>query len=200
MVEHYYSEKQTSKFKLDKLEISVFGNDFTVYVSGGVFSKRKLDKGTKLLIENAIIKENWNLLDLGCGYGVVGISLKIEYPLVNVVMSDVNERAVGLAKKNVALNKLDVAVFHSDVFSNESLVKGKYDSILLNPPQTAGRKVCFQMIEESKEYLVVGGLLQLVARHNKGGKVLSEKMKEVFGNVRDAVKKGGFRVYVSEKK
>jgi len=79
-------------------------------------------------------------------------------------------------------------------------VEGKFDVILLNPPQTAGRKLCFRMIEESRKYLKKGGSLQLVARHNKGGRVLSEKMEEVFGNLETIARKGGYRVYVSRLK
>jgi 16S rRNA (guanine1207-N2)-methyltransferase len=74
-----------------------------------------------------------------------------------------------------------------------------FDTILLNPPQTAGKKLCFELIEESKAHLKKDGLLQLVARHNKGGKDLSKKMLEVFGNVEPTAKEAGFRVYVSKR-
>ena len=77
-------------------------------------------------------------------------------------------------------------------------ITGEFDTILLNPPQHAGKDVCMKMIENAIKYLKNGGLLQLVARHNKGGKSFEKKMKEVFGNVKDIAKKGGFRVYVAK--
>jgi 16S rRNA G1207 methylase RsmC len=76
-------------------------------------------------------------------------------------------------------------------------INEKFDVILLNPPQTAGKDVCFEMIEKAKHYLVKNGSLQIVARHNKGGKTLMQKMKEVFNNVETLAKKSGYRVYIS---
>ena len=84
----------------------------------------------------------------------------------------------------------------SDLFSG---IPEKFDTILLNPPQSAGKKLCFQMIEKSKEHLNKEGLLQLVARPRKGGKTLAGKMKEVFGNVEVIAKGAGFSVYASKK-
>ncbi len=77
-------------------------------------------------------------------------------------------------------------------------VSGKFDTILLNPPQTAGKDVCFEMISKAPNFLKENGLLQIVARHKKGGKALSEKMNSVFCNVKDISKKSGYRIYVSK--
>jgi len=97
---------------------------------------------------------------------------------------------------NVKAHKLDnVEVIVSDKFKK---IEGKFDTILVNPPQTAGKQLCFEMIEKSKEFLKKTGTLQLVARHNKGGKTLSLKMQEVFGNVKDIAKKSGYRVYLTQ--
>jgi 16S rRNA (guanine1207-N2)-methyltransferase len=112
-------------------------------------------------------------------------------------MTDINERAVMISKKNIKLHSLEgIEARKSNVFSaiNES-----FDTILLNPPQTAGKDVCFRMIQESFEHINKNGLLQIVARHNKGGKTLSEKMESVFGNVGTTAIKSGFRVYASKK-
>ncbi|MFC1741510.1 class I SAM-dependent methyltransferase [Nanoarchaeota archaeon] len=200
MVEHYYTEKQRSPFKPVKIRFRVAGIEFDLYTAGGVFSPKKLDNGSRLLIESAILKDGWNVLDFGCGYGVVGIALKKIRPGVDVVMSDVNSRAVKLSRMNAKLNRLDIPVFQGDIFSNKQLLGMMFDAILLNPPQTAGKDVCFRMIDEAKVHLVAGGLLQIVARSQKGGKQLSKKMEETFGNVRDVAKGSGFRVYASENK
>ena len=198
-MEHYYTEKQNSVFRPHKIKVQLCGNEFELYSASGVFSKSRVDRGTMLLIESAIVKDRWCVLDLGCSYGAVGIAIKLAYPETNVVMSDVNARAMKLARMNAKLNNVRVELITSDIFKSPKLNSRKFNTILLNPPQTAGKDVCFRMISEAREHLLDGGSLQLVARHNKGGKTLSEKMKEVFDNVRDVDKKGGFRVYASEK-
>jgi len=200
MTEHYYTEKQKSEFKPKLIDIALSDIEFGLYTSGGVFSSKKLDLGTKLLIEQAIVKKGWKVLDLGCGYGVVGIAIKRLYTSSEVVLSDVNTRAIKLVRMNVKHNKIEAEVIHSDAFKNKKFDGVLFDTILLNPPQTAGKDVCFNMIEESKKHLCKGGLLQLVARTQKGGKHLSKKMEEVFGNVRETAKKSGYRIYVGENK
>ena len=106
-----------------------------------------------------------------------------------------NEKAVKLAKENIKLNDVKAKLLQGDLYEP---VKGKkFDTILVNPPFKAGRKLCFQIIEQAKEHLKKKGALQLVAVHNKGGKVLKEKMEEVFGNAEDLEKKSGYRVYIS---
>jgi 16S rRNA (guanine1207-N2)-methyltransferase len=195
---HYFSEKQDSNPEIKKIRIRQKDTVFELYSSSGIFSKDELDKGTELLIESAIIKEGFSVLDFGCGYGVVGVSIKKLYPETKILMTDINERAVMISNRNIKLHNLKgIEARKSDIFSD---IKESFDTILLNPPQTAGRDICFRMIEESKDHLNFDGTLQIVARHNKGGETLSKKMEEVFGNVKDIAKKAGFRVYFSQKK
>ena len=199
MTEHYYSEQQTSPFTIKQVHCFFLNTHFDLYTAPGIFSWRAIDKGTQLLIEKAIIKNDWEILDLGCGIGVVGIALTKKYALKKVVFSDVNQRAVKLARMNVKFSQTaNAEVFQGDRYA--ALQWQMFDAILLNPPQTAGKGICFAMIEEAKAHLKEKGLLQIVARHNKGGKSLSEYMEKVFGNVKDIAKKGGYRVYGSENK
>lgn len=194
---HYYSEKQDSRLIINKISVSLLGNEFEITNSSGVFSSKKLDRGTELLIKNAILKDGETVLDLGCGCGVVGVSVAKAYTSSQVTMCDFNKRAIKMVRINIKDHNLQNAkVIRSDKYSK---IEDKFDTILLNPPQSAGKQICFDMIFGAKEHLNDGGLLQIVARHNKGGKVLSEKMKETFGNVKDIAKKGGFRIYVSSK-
>ncbi len=195
-MDHYYSEKQETKFVLRKIKARLRNKDFEFFTSPGIFSGKQVDKATELLINKAIIEEGWRILDLGCGYGPVGIVLGKLFN-IKVVMTDINKRAVKLSKINAGLNKIKADVVRGNLFEN---IKGKFDAILLNPPMAAGRKVCFEMIEKSFDFLKGNGLLEIVARHQKGGKILEKKMKEVFGNVKDVAKKGGFRVYISKKR
>jgi len=195
---HYFSEEQTSPFKINKIAARLRGELFEFYTSSGVFSPNNIDRGTEILINYLIIKEKWDILDLGCGYGAVGIVIAKHFPKNRVIMADINKRAVKLSKMNLRLNNLINAEVRQGNLFETVKENEKFDSILVNPPQTAGKKVCFEIIEKSKNYIKEKGLLQLVARHNIGGKELSKKMKEVFGNVKDIAKKSGYRVYISE--
>ena len=195
-MEHYYSKQQKSLLKLKRIKQKIKGKDFELYTASGVFSKEKIDKGTLVLAENMTIPKNSKVLDIGCGIGILGI---VAAKLFNstVVMSDINKRAVMLAKMNVRLNNVKIEIYQGNLY--EPIKQHDFDVILSNPPQTAGKEICFKLIEQSKNYLKNKGSLQLVARHNRGGKILSKKMEEVFSNVKIIAKKAGYWVYMSTK-
>jgi len=195
-MEHYFSEKQESPLSLKKIRQKIKGVDFEFYTASGVFSKEKTDKGTLILAENMVVDKKYDVLDIGCGIGILGIAAAKLFD-ANIVMSDINERAVMLAKKNIKLNNIKSDIYQGNLY--DKIKKNDFDVVLSNPPQTAGKEVCFKLIEESKNYLKNNGSLQLVARHNKGGKTLSKKMEEVFGNVKVIAKEAGYRVYLSVK-
>ncbi len=196
---HYFSENQTSELNLSKISDRIKGNLLDFYVGSGVFSKSRVDKGSKILIENCIMEDGWDVLDLGSGYGPIGISLAKYYKNIKVTMVEINKRAVMLAKKNIFLNKISRTRF--DVFQGNSYSAitddRKFNTILLNPPQTAGKQICIDMIEQAKLHLKEGGCLQIIARHNKGGESFQKIMKELYGNAEFICKDKGFRVYVS---
>jgi len=193
---HYYSEKPDCKLEQKKINIILRGNKLELLLSSGVFSKSNVDKGTQLLIQSAIIQPKWKILDFGCGNGIVGIAIAKAYPDCGVLLSDVNERALETAQKNILLNNLKNAkAVKSDMFEN---IKSKFDAILLNPPQTAGKEICFQMIEESKQHLNKSGLLQFVAREKKGGKALNNKMNDIFKNCLVIGESSGYNVYAGK--
>ncbi|HHH99942.1 MAG TPA: 16S rRNA methyltransferase, partial [Thermococcus litoralis] len=99
---HYYSQEPNVPLKTKIIEVVIRGERFRFITSSGVFSFGKLDRGTKLLIENMVLEKNWRVLDLGCGYGAIGI---VASRFVNyVVMTDINKRAVSIAKKNLKIN------------------------------------------------------------------------------------------------
>ncbi len=195
MADHYYTKKPKSEMKLNTIRCNLLGNELEFLTGSGTFSISRVDKGTELLIKKCKINPEDSVLDLGCGWGVVGIAIKKAFPKTKITMTDVNERAVSLAKKNCKLNNVKCVVKSGDCYEG---INGKFDVILLNPPQTAGKKVCLRMIEEAKDYLKPSGSLQVVVRHKKGGKSLSEEMEEFFGNMEVIAKGSGFRIYCSE--
>ncbi|MFH1589798.1 MAG: methyltransferase [archaeon] len=194
---HYYSKEQTSDLRPEEIDIKIKNLSFKLISGSGVFSKKRLDKGTEVLLKNLLMEDDWDVLDFGCGIGVVGIYVKKLFPNTNVTFSDVNQRAVFLTRENLKKHNLEGKTIISD---GTKKIKNNFNTILLNPPQVAGKKVCFRLIEESFQNLKKNGLLQLVARHNKGGKTYSKHMEEVFGNVKDAGIGSGYRLYVSQKK
>lgn len=196
-MEHYYSEQQKSLLKIRKIKQKIRGIDFEFYTASGVFSKDKVDKGTLILADNMLIEKNSKVLDIGCGIGVLGIVTAKLYN-AKVVMTDINKRAFMLAKKNLKLNNVKAEVYQGNLF--EQIKDINFDTILSNPPQTAGKDICFKLIEQSKNHLINNGTLHLVARHNKGGETLTKKMEGVFGNVEVIAKKAGYWVYLSMNK
>lgn len=198
MTEHYYTEKQSSALKLRKIKAILRNKEFEFYTGSGVFAVKKIDKGSELLANKCIVEDNWDVLDLGCGYGVIGITVKTFFPDTDVTMTDINKRAVKLADMNLKLNHISAKLLQGNLYET---IKGvKFDTIIVNPPFKAGRKTVFEIIEQAKQHLKKNGLLQLVAPHNKGGKVLKQKIEEIFGNSRDIAVKSGYRIYVGENK
>ena len=196
MTEHYYSENPNSEFKIKAIKSNILGEDFIFNTSSGVFSKDKIDTGTLILCNSMEISSNSKVLDIGCGIGVLGIVAAKLYS-ANVIMCDLNKRAVLLSAKNTILNKVHAKILQSNLY--EKISDNDFDAVLSNPPQNAGKEVCFGIISGAHEHLKKNVTLQLVARHNKGGEMLSEKMKFVFGNVSVLSKKAGYWVYCSRK-
>lgn len=193
--QHYYAEKPTSELKLRQIKARLRNKEFKFYTGSGVFSPKRVDPATQLLINKAIIQEKNKILDLCSGYGPIGIAIKKSFPDTEVYLTDINRRAIDLAKKNAALNKVKIKIKIGNLY--EPYKEEKFSAILVNPPMAAGRKLCYQIIEEAAKHLEKDGTLQLVARHQKGGKMLEKKMKETFNNVQTIAKKSGFRVYLS---
>ncbi|RKX48606.1 MAG: class I SAM-dependent methyltransferase [Thermotoga sp.] len=195
--EHYYTVEPTSKLKVKVTKLVLRnGHEYLFKTPSGVYSYGRIDKATKILLDHMVVHGE-SLLDLGCGYGVIGIVAKKEYPRMKVFMSDINKRAVEFAKINAKDNNVDVDIRWGDLY--EPWKDMRFDMIVCNPPIVAGKRVWMKIIEDAPEYLNDGGSLQMVAYHNKGGKRIKGYMEKVFGNVEDIWKEGGIRIYRSVK-
>ncbi len=189
---HYYSKNPSVPLRTKIIEVVVRGHHFKFITASGVFSFGKFDKGTRLLIENAVLDESFRVLDLGCGYGAIGIvaSHFVKY----VLMTDINIRAVQIAKKNLKINNVKNAeVRWGNLY--EPVRNEKFHSIITNPPVHAGKEVLREIVINAPKHLYDGGLLQLVIRTNQGAKYIKGLMDETFSEVRELAKGGGYRVY-----
>ncbi len=192
---HYYDLDPSLESKERLIEFVVLGRKISLLVDNGVFSKSKLDEGSKLLIETVLpLGLTGRILDLGCGYGPIGLSLALSSINASVTLVDINPRAVALAKKNAELLNLSnrVTCLQSDIYSN---VEGKFDAITLNPPIRAGKKVTYTMYKEAKEHLVSGGQFYFVIRKAQGASSASQYVKEVFGNITLIARHKGYHIY-----
>lgn len=199
-MDHYYSKKPSSKSKRKKIKIKVASLDLTLLTDAGVFSKDRIDKGSKLLIETAQKTKfaAGSILDVGCGYGVVGISLAKIYPDRFIEMVDINERAISLSSENILRNEVNNAeAYQSDLY--EKVENKKFAGIIANPPIRAGKKVVHQILEEAYTYLKEDGKLQIVIQRKQGAPSAKKKMKEVFGNVERVALEKGYWILESEK-
>ncbi|HNV06102.1 MAG TPA: methyltransferase [Petrotogaceae bacterium] len=195
--EHYYTAEPTSELHTKIIQIELKnGHVYNFTAPSGVYGKKRVDKATDLLVNTAEISGK-KLLDIGCGYGVIGITLKKENPFMQVYMSDINKRAVEFSKINAKDNNAQVTIKWGNIF--DPWEDEKFDVIISNPPIVAGKNIWMNIIKGSFIHLNPEGSLQLVAFHNKGGERISQFMKDTFGNMTELIKSGGIRVYKSVK-
>lgn len=190
-MEHYYSEKPSAEHHIGQIDYSLGDLNLIFMTDAGVFSKDKVDYGTHILIRSLPILKG-RILDLGCGYGPIGISLSKLNPDLEITMVDINQRAVDLANKNIDLNNVkNVDAFQSNGFEK---VKETFNAIVSNPPIRAGKKVIYPLFERSIEYLEKGASLYLVIQKKQGAKSAMDKLIEIYGNCEVINKKGGYWV------
>ncbi len=191
---HYFTN-QDLKSEIRVLKYSYGEYNFMFNSDLGVFSKDRIDLGSKTLVE-AYFKhgrKNVKVLDVGSGYGFIGLTLaKIMNCQVDLI--DVNSRAIHLAKMNSKKNNIKANVFLSDIYSN---VKDKYDVIITNPPIKAGKKVYLKILNESFKYLNENGELWFVMRNNHGVKTIYKEMSNVV-KTEILLKNKGFYVILAK--
>lgn len=181
-MQHYFIEKQHSSSDYFEFEDVVADMKLKFRSCDSIFSKNQVDEGTQTLLNTVFdkLELKGNGLDLGCGYGVIGISI-IKKLGLNCDMIDVNGTAVDLALHNLMLNglKKGARVFKSNGFEN---VTQNYDFIVTNPPIKTGKALLFELMQGCFDHLNKGGGLTLVIRKSHGEESLKKKLIEIFGN------------------
>ncbi|MBJ8325580.1 class I SAM-dependent methyltransferase [Streptococcus pacificus] len=191
----YFSENPESTHHIKNLETYLLGEVFYFQTDSGVFSKNRIDFGSQTLINNADFEANKTLLDVGCGYGPIGISLS-KVKKLKATMIDINNRALELAKENAKRNHVEASIFHSSLYEQ---VEGQFDYIVSNPPIRAGKEVVHEIIAKSIDYLNDNGSLTIVIQKKQGAPSAKTKMQDVFGNVDVLKKEKGYYILRSVK-
>ena len=187
---HYFENDKNLKSEIKEFNIIVENFSFNFCTDNGVFSKGELDFGTNLLIQNALKFDlSGNMLDLGCGYGPIGIILG-RIKNLSVTMSDVNKRAIHLSKMNAKKNKLEASIIESDGFAN---IHDKFDFIISNPPVRVGKKKMYELILDAKNHLKSDGEMLVVLRKEQGALSFIKDMS-VYYSVNVIDKQKGFLI------
>ena len=195
MNDHYYTVNPTSEHDVRRVSVEVLGHELKFDTDAGVFSRDGLDTGTQVLLE-ALPPLSGRILDLGCGWGPVGVALKKSWPETEIVMTDVNQRAVDLSRRNLKLNGVEAEVFQGDGFEN---VPGSFDCVITNPPIRAGKQAIYGMFAEACNRLNPGGALYIVIRKQQGAPSALKYLKEVFGEAEVVDRGAGFWVIRADK-
>lgn len=178
-MEHYFTNNEALKSELRTIVYKYKEHVFCFNSDNGVFSKDKIDYGSRLLVETFLEKNKENienLLDVGCGYGFMGIVLSKVLDC-SATLIDVNKRAVHLTKMNIKENKVKAESFLSDVYEN---VEMRYDVIITNPPIRAGKEVVLKILKEAKEYLNEEGMIWFVIRKNQGANSILKELESNY--------------------
>ncbi|KGE20534.1 class I SAM-dependent methyltransferase [Paenibacillus wynnii] len=198
MSEHYYSQQPGARHDRRTIDTVLRGKSLRFTSDAGVFSKGDIDYGSRVLIEAMDIPEGAAVLDVGCGYGPIGITAAHLIPKGHVTMIDINSRAVELAKENALNNGIrNVTIMESDMLG--ALDGQTFDVILTNPPIRAGKAVVHQIFEQSYEHLNEGGTLWIVIQKKQGAPSAAAKLESLFGSVEEVAKDKGYRILKAKK-
>ena len=186
----YYAENPDAAHDIHELRVDLLGEKMIFLTDAGVFSKKMVDFGSQLLLKCLEVNQGETVLDVGCGYGPLGLSLAKAYG-VQATMVDINNRALDLARQNAERNKVETTIFQSNIYEQ---VKGNFEHVISNPPIRAGKQVVHEIIEKSKDFLEAGGDLTIVIQKKQGAPSAKSKMEEVFGNCEIVKKDKGYYI------
>lgn len=194
VADHYYTNRPGAAHDEQQFSFVLRGKELRFITDAGVFSRDRIDFGSVLLIENMEMDRHARVLDVGCGYGPIGLTAAMLADQGRVTMIDVNERAVDLARRNAERNGIkNVEVLVSDVYS---AVQGeKYDVILTNPPIRAGKEIVHRIFTEGHDLLVDGGELWVVIQKKQGAPSALKKLQETYREVIEVDREKGYCIF-----
>ncbi|TWW13018.1 16S RNA G1207 methylase RsmC [Dellaglioa algida] len=200
MTNYYFTKNPDVIHDEKEWTFELLNNEFKFTTDNGVFSKKTVDFGSRVLL-NAFAQQETivgNILDVGCGYGPIGLAIAKGQPERQIDMTDVNELALELAKKNAEINKItNVSIFESAAYDN--VTKTDYATIVTNPPIRAGKNVVHDILSGAFDHLKVGGQLLAVLQKKQGAGSAQKKMTDVFGNCEIILKDKGYYILMSVK-
>lgn len=195
MTNMYYEKNPTADHDIHELHVRLLDTPMVFLTDAGVFSKKMVDYGSQALLNTLNLESGKTLLDVGCGYGPLGLTLGKVFG-VQATLIDINSRAVDLAKTNAEKNWVDAKIFQSNIYED---VEGKFDYIISNPPIRAGKVVVHEIIKGAFHHLEDRGSLTIVIQKKQGAPSAKSKMEEVFGNCQILKKDKGYYILESVK-
>lgn len=192
---HYFDSDPSQAGKDQRIVDEIFfQRSYSFLTDAGVFSKRRVDYGSRLLIETLKLENAKTILDLGCGYGPIGVVIASHYPDVHVTMVDINPRAIELAKENAKRNNVEnrTSIYVSDGYS--AISHCSFDCVLFNPPIRAGKSVIYPLFAKTREHLNPGGRLLVVIRKHQGAKSAQKELIRSYSQVEVLAQKKGYWV------
>ena len=191
MNDHYYSASPASEHKYQEARYTYRGEELRFTTDAGVFSRGEVDFGSDVLLRALPEEMQGRVLDLGCGWGAVGVSVGKKYPQCEIVMTDVNERAVSLAESNAQKNGVSARALISDGLDR---VEGFFDYIITNPPIRTGKQTIYQMFADCAAHLSPNGQFFLVIRKQQGAASAIKYLQTIFARAEVIEKSGGYWV------
>lgn len=189
-MDHYFTEDARSQSEPREISLIYDNKTYRFITDQGVFSKNRLDFGTELLLKTTMEGLEGDVLDLGTGYGPVGVLVNLNRS-ISCDMVDVNRRALELARKNLELNRARGRVFYSDGFSR---IDRTYDTILFNPPIRRGKELIYRLFEEAKSHLKEAGRLVIVIQKKQGMASAKKELERIYDRVEILDKRAGYYI------
>ncbi|WP_247927191.1 class I SAM-dependent methyltransferase [Streptococcus constellatus] len=195
MTKMYFAENPDVEHDIHELNVQLLGQNMTFLTDAGVFSKKMIDYGSQTLLKCLDFHKQESVLDVGCGYGTLGLTL-VKAKEVKVTLVDINQRALDLARQNADRNQVLATIFQSNIYQN---VEGRFHHIISNPPIRAGKQIVHEVIAGSHAHLLDGGDLTIVIQKKQGAPSAKAKMEEIFGNCEILKKDKGYYILRSRK-
>ena len=192
MNDHYFTRTPQSASRPADCEFTYRGIRLAFQTDAGVFSRGEVDTGTRVLLEALPEEMHGEILDLGCGWGVIGISIARKWPEARVTMADVNTRALDLSRENAKRNRAEVVCVESDGMA--AFAGRRFDAIVTNPPIRAGKQVIYRMFADAADALKPDGALYLVIRKQQGAESCIRYLQTIYASVEKLDRSGGFWV------